>query len=64
MYKKYNLPTKIDTDSDVLMSYIKRDKKAMGDSITVVFVEKIGEFKFIKMKTDEMKKYIYGGILK
>ena len=64
VYKKYNLPTKIDTDRDVLMSSIKRDKKAMGDSITVVFVEKIGEFQFIKMKTDEIKKYIDGGILK
>lgn len=61
--EKYNLPTKYDTDPDILISYIKKDKKASGDFVTIVYVDKIGEFEFKKLKIDEMKKYIDGGIL-
>lgn len=61
--KKYNLPTKIDTSSDILLSYIKKDKKAKGDFITIVYVDRIGSFEFKDIKIDEMKEYIDGGIL-
>ena len=61
--KKYDLPTNIDTSSDILLSYIKRDKKAKGDFITVVFCDKIGEFTMKDIKIEDMKKYIDGGIL-
>ena len=61
--EKYNLPTKIDTSSDILLSYIKRDKKAKGDNITVVFCDRIGEFTMKDIKIEDMKKYIDGGIL-
>jgi 3-dehydroquinate synthase len=61
--EKYSLPTKYDTDPDILISYIKKDKKASGDFITIVYVDKIGEFEFKKVKIEEMKKYIDGGIL-
>lgn len=60
---KYNLPTKIDTSSDALLSYIKRDKKAKGENITVVFCDKIGEFVMKDIKIEDMKNYIDGGIL-
>lgn len=61
--EKYSLPTKYDTDPDILISYIEKDKKASGDFITIVYVDKIGEFEFKKVKIEEMKKYIDGGIL-
>lgn len=61
--EKYDLPTKTDTSSDVLLSYVKKDKKAKGDFITIVYVDKIGSFEFREIKIDEMKKYIDGGIL-
>ena len=60
--KKYNLPTKIDTDSDILLSYIKRDKKAKGDKITIVYVPKIGTFELRDVQINEIKKYLNGGI--
>ncbi len=61
--KKYDLPTKIDVSSDALMSYIKRDKKAKGDMITIIFVDNIGSYKMLDIEIDELKKYIDGGIL-
>lgn len=61
--EKYSLPTKYDTDSGILISYIKKDKKASGDFVIIVYVDKIGEFEFKSLKIDEMKKYIDGGIL-
>lgn len=61
--KKYDLPTKTDTSSDILLSYIKKDKKAKGNFITIVYVDKIGSFEFRDIEIDEMKKYIDGGIL-
>ena len=60
---KYNLPTKLDTSSEILLSYIKKDKKAKGDLITIVYVEKIGSFEFRDIRIDEVKNYIDGGIL-
>lgn len=60
---KYNLPTKTDISSDALLSYIKRDKKANGNKITVIYVDKIGSFEMLDIEIDEMKKYIDGGIL-
>lgn len=61
--KKYSLPTEIKIDKDRLISYIQRDKKARGDSITVVFVNEIGTFEMKDMKITELQKYIDGGIL-
>lgn len=61
--KKYNLPTNIDTDTDILISYIKNDKKASGKKITVCTVPKIGEFSLVEVEINDMKKYIEGGAL-
>ncbi|MBP3495063.1 MAG: 3-dehydroquinate synthase [Clostridia bacterium] len=61
--EKYNLPTKIDTSSKRLMSYIMRDKKAKGEMITVIYVEKLGTFEMKDIKITEIKDYIDGGIL-
>ena len=58
--KKYNLPTNIDTDTDILLSYIKNDKKASGKKITVCIVPKIGEFSLVEINIEDMKNYIEG----
>lgn len=58
--KKYNLPTKCDTPCDILISYVKNDKKASGDDITVAYVPKIGEYELRKIKIEEIRNYIEG----
>ncbi|MBO5287592.1 MAG: 3-dehydroquinate synthase [Clostridia bacterium] len=61
--EKYSLPTKISVESGELLSYIKRDKKAKGGLITVIFVNEIGTFEMLDMEIEKMKEYIDGGIL-
>ena len=51
---KLNLPTQIDFDRQKIYDAMRHDKKMSGDNITVVFVEKIGEF---KMKTMPLSKF-------
>ncbi len=53
--KQNNLPTAIQDDADKLLKVMKHDKKADGDSVDAVFVEKIGKFKLKKVKTDDLK---------
>lgn len=62
--EKYSLPTRIQAEGEELISYIKRDKKARGDKITVIYVEKIGEFQMLDIEIEKIKEYIDGGILK
>ena len=50
--KKFNLPDKIDISDDDLSS-IALDKKASGDKISVILLEKIGKYKIHKMDIDE-----------
>ena len=61
--EKYGLPTSTNKDADTLISYIARDKKAKGNSITVVFVNEIGSFEMKDIPISEMKEYILRGIL-
>lgn len=42
--EKLSLPTKIHYDADVIIEAMKHDKKMSGKDITVVYVEKVGEF--------------------
>ena len=58
--EKYNLPTKCDTPTDILISYIKKDKKSSGDEITIAYVPKIGDYELRKIKIEEIRKYIEG----
>lgn len=46
--RKYNLPTSVSCDRDLLFEAVKHDKKASGDSITYIYVEDAGSF---EMKT-------------
>lgn len=56
--KKLNLPVSFDLEADALIEACKHDKKTAGDSITVVFVEKIGEFKLVTMKFSEYEELV------
>ncbi len=55
---KLNLPTKIVGDKNDLIDAARHDKKASGDCITVVYVEKIGEFEFKKIPLTQLDEII------
>ena len=52
--KKYGLPTEIEQSADELMPYLKHDKKMTADSVKVVLVDKIGQFRICDMKPEEI----------
>lgn len=60
--EKTGLPTKIDCSADRVIEAMSHDKKMAGDCITVVTVEKIGEFKMeklpFKVLADRMKEVL------
>ena len=51
--EKLNLPTLADVDFLKMREAVIHDKKAAGDMITTVFVNKIGSYEFRKEKTEE-----------
>lgn len=42
--QKLNLPLSVDVTSETLINAVKHDKKVSGENITVIYVEKVGEF--------------------
>ena len=48
----FNLPDKIAVSDDAI-SGIALDKKASGKDISIILIEKIGQYKIHKMKTEE-----------
>lgn len=60
--EKYSLPTEICFDSDDLVSYIARDKKADGNKITVIYTDEIGSFEERKIDINQIKDYIRGNL--
>ena len=55
---KLNLPTLIEEKADGLIEACKHDKKAFGESITVVTVDKIGEFQFKNISFNDLEQLI------
>ena len=51
--EKLNLPTKVDIDIEKALAHVVNDKKADGDSISVIFVNEIGKYEIRKMKISE-----------
>ena len=49
-----SLPSKYDGDIDAAIEYATHDKKAVGDRIETVFVDKIGSFCFKKMTKEDL----------
>ncbi len=56
--KKLNLPTLIEEKADGLIEACKHDKKAFGENITVVTVDKIGEFQFKNISFNDLEQLI------
>ena len=52
--KKYGLPTEIEQSADELMPYLKHDKKMTANSVKVVLVDKIGQFRICDMKPEDI----------
>lgn len=59
--KKLNLPTKIPYNLEKLKEAISHDKKMAGKKITVVFVEKIGQFEMKTIALDEYFEFLKEG---
>ena len=59
---KFDLPIKIEFNTDEVLDYISHDKKASGNKISVVFVENVGSFEFRTLDVLEIKKII-GGVI-
>ncbi len=60
--KKYDLPVTVDTDADTLAPYIFHDKKMAGDEITVIYCKEIGAYEMRKIKAQDIKIYLNGGV--
>ncbi|MCR4696149.1 MAG: 3-dehydroquinate synthase [Lachnospiraceae bacterium] len=53
--KKFNLPVKAEFDVDSAIEAVMHDKKSKGDSISTIYVSKIGSYEMRDMKVDELK---------
>ncbi len=53
--KKYNLPVKAEFDVDSAIEAVMHDKKSKGDSISTIYVSKMGSYEMRDMKVDELK---------
>lgn len=56
--ERYNLPVSHSFSPSQLIDALKHDKKATGDKITVVFVDKIGEFQMKKIDFETLMEKI------
>lgn len=52
------LPSEVEIDADELYKFILRDKKASGDSITITYVNEIGNATLRKMPIENIRDYI------
>ena len=62
IYKKLNLPEIPDYSVDTLIEYIVHDKKSNSNSVSVIKVEKIGQYKIEDISYDEMKSILERGV--
>lgn len=58
MLERLSLPTDIGFDKAALAEAIGHDKKLAGNTITVVYVPKIGKFEFRKITLDDYIKML------
>lgn len=52
--QKLNLPTSIGYDSDKIITAMRHDKKMSGDSITVIYVPRVGSFEMREMPFSQL----------
>jgi len=55
LLRKYDLPTSYDYDKEQLYQYITTDKKASGDDLNIILVEKVGNGYIQRIKINEIK---------
>ncbi len=63
IYKRMELPEVPDYDIDVLMDYIRHDKKSAGDTISTIHVEKAGQCTIEKESLEQIRIYLERGPL-
>lgn len=56
--KKLNAPVNIDWEAEKLILAMKHDKKMSGDKISIVYVEKIGDYKLETIGFSELEKRV------
>lgn len=52
--KKLNLPTEINYDAETVTEAMRHDKKMAGDKITVIYVERVGEYEMRTLRFEEL----------
>ena len=57
---KMNIPFVKELDEDALIEFMKNDKKASGNKIDIVLVDRLGEAYLKKVSIDELRKYLRG----
>ena len=55
---KYNLPTNVKINKNKLLDLIVHDKKASGDDIDIILVNKIGSYEIRKVKVNDLINYM------
>mgnify|MGYP000573932680 FL=1 len=52
------IPLDVPYEIQEVIDFIKKDKKASGDQITIVQVREIGKAELIDMKIEDMRKFL------
>jgi len=60
--EKLGLPTACDVDADAVWAALTHDKKASGDSITVIYVPKAGTFEMQKLPLDAFRETVLNAL--
>ena len=60
VFKRLNLPLQVDYDREAVYQLMNRDKKKQGDSITIVKVPALGEYRLDSVKTSQLRDYLTG----
>ena len=55
--KKMEIPLDAPYEIQDVIDFIKKDKKATGDRITIVQVRELGKAELIDMKIEDMRKF-------
>ena len=56
--KKYSLPTEVEVDANALVELVARDKKASGNTVTIIYCKELGSFEQRSIKIEDIRKYI------
>lgn len=57
---KFRLPVRVEYSNRQLLENMGNDKKFQGDTIKLVYIEKIGVYKFLRTKRSELGEVLFG----